>query len=142
MKIIFSVLLIAGGLIGWSQGSTQVPEAAQTDFNSRITTESTASWETVGNGFKVSYQSEAQNGILFYDEDGIFKASWDEVSFDQLLEETKAYIKDNYSKKDVVRSYLLNSNTAPERGVVILKIKGNRTTTVYFRPDGTFHYQE
>lgn len=141
MKKGILITLLFCATIGWSQESNHVPASAINDFSSRITGEvSSSSWEASETGFKVTYSGDS-SGIIFYDDEGNFRAIWTLTTFENLESHVQKYVSDNYSKKHIGKCYRLTSGTAPERSIVTIEQKDG-ITTLYFRPDGNFHYAE
>jgi hypothetical protein len=141
MRIITLIIAIVIGNVMWSQ---QVPETAKQHFKEQYNHSETASnvtWNALDNGFEVTYSSNNREGHVFYDDKGYFKESRVSMQFKELEQSVKDYVASHFGTKDVTYCYRLNTQTAPERSVVQLEINGQQLR-LFFRPDGTFHYQE
>lgn len=141
MKISLIILSILFGTGVWSQS---IPDAATEHFNYEFNSHTEASnivWKAVDNGFEVTYDFYGRQGYAFYDDKGMCKESRIYTTFDRLAEGTQEYITSTYPNGTVTYCYRLNTQTAPERSVVQLQNNG-QSIKLFFRPDGTFHYQE
>ncbi|MCB9188972.1 MAG: hypothetical protein H6599_06780 [Flavobacteriales bacterium] len=140
----YSVVVLALAIVGVSFGQT-VPEKALADFSERIESERgstiNSNWEVSENGCKVVFSTNNAAGEIAYDDHGNYRSSLLQIAFEDLQADVQSYVTTNYKMKNVVNSYHLNSGTAPERCVVKIKDK-KKIVTIYFRPDGSYHYQE
>lgn len=125
----------------WSQN---VPDEIIENFNHEFNSHTEATniiWETVDQGFEVTYEFNDRQGYVFYDDNGYYKESRLSTPFDQLEQGVQDYVTNTFPNGTVNYCYRLNSQTAPERSVVQINNNG-QTIKLFFRPDGTFHYQE
>lgn len=145
MKKIFLISAIVLGINSFAQQAELViPEQATEDFEQRFNHHGGSEnivWSTIESGYKVSYDFNDRHGEVIYNQTGLFKESRVSMQADQLEQGVKDYLSTNYANATILHCYRLNSNTAPERNLVIIEESGTQIE-VHFRPDGKFHYQK
>lgn len=141
MRISTLLFLIIASTAYWAQ---TVPESALLDFSERFNHHTEASdviWVSNEEGHGVTYEFNSRQGYVFYDDNGTFKESRLSMLPEELEQGVQSYVTANFPSHEVTYCYRLNTATAPERSVVQLTNEGNQIT-LFFRPDGQFHYQE
>jgi hypothetical protein len=123
---------------------TEIPANALATFEKEYNANNDATdivWSKANLGIKVYYEYNSKKRVILFDEAGNFKENRIYISENRLNAAASDYIKLNYSKHTIVQCYEVLSNTAPERNEVEIEIDGNMST-LYFRPNGEFHYQK
>ena len=121
-----------------------IPEAATADFDTRFNHHTEAVnivWDATTDGYTVTYEFNDRQVYVFYNDKGTFRESRVSMQYDELEQGVQQYISDHYADATFSAAFRLNTQTAPERSVVELNNNG-QLITLYFRPDGTFHYGE
>lgn len=124
--------------------SQNIPEIAQNTFDKEFNTNNEATdivWTKSGDNFVVYFEYNGKKRSVLFDADGHYKENRTFISFKRLNENAAAYLTANYSKKSIVQCYEVMSNTAPERNEIEIEINGE-LSTLYFRPNGEFHYKK
>lgn len=142
-NIIFTISMLFTVSVALAQ-EVNVPSEASKTFESFINSNKDCEnilWTQKGNNYIASYQKGKINHTTTFNSEGNFIENLEEVSPKTLSENVLNYIDENFSKAKIGQCFSQTSDTAPSRSVVEIKQKGV-SYKLFFRPDGTFHYQE
>jgi hypothetical protein len=142
-NILFSIILLLLSNINFSQ-EVDVPQISLDYFQKEFNTHNESQniqWSKNEIGFEVYFEYNDKKRTALFDELGSFKEYRIFVNQERLNSKVKDYLNENFSGSAIIQCYEVTSNSAPERNEVEIEINGN-ITTLFFRPNGDFHYQK
>ncbi len=141
-NIIFIISLLFSMTLAFAQ-EINVPVVINKTFETQINAFKDCEnivWSKNENNYVATYDKKSIRNITSFSMEGRIVENLEKTDLETLSENVLNYIDENYPKAKVMQCFSQSSETAPNRSVVEIKLKGI-SYQLFFRPDGTFHYE-